>query len=183
MELATLTPENLTFSTARFFVRPMTTKDFTYFHAMQTSEQLMTYVGELLNDDDIRTKFDARCGCFSEYQQWFTLLVFELDTQAFVGSIGFHLADLHSYRVEVGFVVMPNAQGKGVTTEVAQPLLDFIFLKLNAKKVIALCSTDNISSQRVLDKLGMRQEGLLRADFRIGNSWQDSYTYGLVNPY
>lgn len=52
--------------------------------------------------------------------------------------------------------IMPSYWGKGFAREAIQPIIDFVFEALNARRVVATTEHDNQNSQRVMEKLGMR---------------------------
>ena len=49
-------------------------------------------------------------------------------------------------------------QGQGHATEVARALINYALLELNLQHVIATTEYDNLASQRVMAKAGMRLE-------------------------
>ena len=61
---------------------------------------------------------------------------------------------------EVGlfWAVDPALQGQGYATEAARALIDFLFTQRNLKRIIATTEYDNVASQGVMKKLGMRIE-------------------------
>jgi aminoglycoside 6'-N-acetyltransferase len=46
--------------------------------------------------------------------------------------------------------------------------------------VCADCDTRNDRSWRLLERVGFRREGHLRASYRDGEDWSDEYLYGLL---
>ncbi|NMP31062.1 GNAT family N-acetyltransferase [Thalassotalea sp. M1531] len=181
MDLSTLNAKNLAFTTDRLTIRLMTNQDFEYFKQLQNDPELMTFIGPILEERALKEKFSARVNCLEDLSQWFTFLIFDQDTKVFCGSVGFLLQDQDSQRVEIGYLALPAAQGKGVITEAANALLEFIFNQLQARKVIANCAIQNIASWKVMEKLGLLREGELKSDFHVNDVWYDSYCYGLVN--
>ena len=81
---------------------------------------------------------------------------------------------------EIGWAVQPQDWGKGYATETAQALLKVAFTRLNAHRVIALCQPENIASVRVMEKLGMQREGLLRQTHPFGDGWRDELLYATL---
>lgn len=49
--------------------------------------------------------------------------------------------------------------GKGYAYEAAKAYFDFLFFEMNARRIYAYVEDDNIRSQRLCQKLGMRKEG------------------------
>ena len=87
---------------------------------------------------------------------------------------------------EIGFIFNPAYQGKGYASESSRALINYSFTKLGAHRVVGYCSTENIASWKVLEKCGMKREGLRRknAFFRKDKDgqplWMDSYEYAIL---
>ncbi|GAB3245813.1 GNAT family N-acetyltransferase [Chitinimonas naiadis] len=65
-------------------------------------------------------------------------------------------------RLNLGYRLRPSAWGLGLATELGRFALQVARERLGASEVHALVRPDNLSSRRVLDKLGMRAHGQLR---------------------
>lgn len=79
-----------------------------------------------------------------------------------IGTINFHAISDRDEHCEMGYCIGSKWWNKGFVTEAAAELIRFAFEELNANKVCALHDTENIASGRVMQKNGMKQEGLLR---------------------
>ena len=68
---------------------------------------------------------------------------------------------LHETReVEIGFAIAPEFWGRGLATEAAACALEFAFQNRRARRVVAVAMPENKGSRRVMEKLGMRLEGV-----------------------
>jgi RimJ/RimL family protein N-acetyltransferase len=56
------------------------------------------------------------------------------------------------------WAVLPELWGRGFATEVAKALIAILFEQANLKRVVATTEYDNLASQRVMEKAGMRVE-------------------------
>ena len=56
----------------------------------------------------------------------------------------------------------PNYHGKGYAFEAAKAFFDYLFYRKGARRIYAFPEDYNLSSQKLCQKLGMRQEGLFR---------------------
>jgi [ribosomal protein S5]-alanine N-acetyltransferase len=74
-------------------------------------------------------------------------------------------------------VVRPDHWGQGYASEAAAAILHFAFASLGLHRVQATCRPENVASARVLEKIGMVEEGLLRDHIRIRGRWHDSLLY------
>ena len=87
---------------------------------------------------------------------------------------------------ELGFIVHPAHQRQGFASEAATALLRHAFAVMGVHRVVAHCNPDNPASWRVLERVGLRREGLLRrsACFRRGpdgrEAWTDTFVYAML---
>jgi RimJ/RimL family protein N-acetyltransferase len=65
-------------------------------------------------------------------------------------------------RVEIGYVLARPFWGQGYVTEAAQALVEWALSQPEIYRVWAVCDVQNTASAKVLEKLGMRREGVLR---------------------
>ncbi|MEM7428765.1 MAG: GNAT family N-acetyltransferase [Pseudomonadota bacterium] len=65
--------------------------------------------------------------------------------------------------IELGYTLKPAAWGKGYATEIALALQRFVFEETPLQKVVGVTHPDNLVSQHILRKVGMRYTGLRRA--------------------
>ncbi len=81
---------------------------------------------------------------------------------------------------EIGYAIKTDFQGQGIATQAAKMLIDYVFSELPVNKVVAYCDPRNTASFTLMEKLGMRREGHLRENMRLGEQWCDTYCYGLL---
>ena len=58
------------------------------------------------------------------------------------------------------WMLHPNCQGKGYAYEAVRAYFDYLFGEKGARRIYAYTEDDNLPSQRLCEKLGMRKEGL-----------------------
>jgi ribosomal-protein-alanine N-acetyltransferase len=90
---------------------------------------------------------------------------------------------IEGHRTELGYVMNKSFQGKGYMTETVRAIINWAFQQPNIYRVYATTSVDNIASQRVMEKAGMLQEGLLRKYIihpNINDEPRDSYIYAIL---
>jgi len=88
--------------------------------------------------------------------------------------IGWAAQYFEGSQVMIGFGIVPNQRGKGYATEAATIIVDYLFLTKNIVRIQADTSTVNLASQRVLEKVGFRKEGIVRNHFFSSGKWRDS---------
>ncbi len=83
-------------------------------------------------------------------------------------------------RAELGYWLAQPAWGHGFATEAAQAMVDFGFSGLGLARIYAQVLADNRASLRVLDKLGMVNEGVKRQHVQKARRLHDVVLYGLL---
>lgn len=81
---------------------------------------------------------------------------------------------------EIGYMLHPDHWGKGLATEAAGLLLTLGFDTLGLHRIEAVTRPDNTASRRILEKLGMTQEGVRRQDVQIRGQWRDSILFAIL---
>jgi ribosomal-protein-alanine N-acetyltransferase len=86
----------------------------------------------------------------------------------------------HHRKAEIGYGLGIDYRGCGYATEAARALMDTCFAELGLHRVQAIASSGNPASVRVLQRLGISQEGRLReANVREGK-WCDLLYFGIL---
>jgi RimJ/RimL family protein N-acetyltransferase len=85
-----------------------------------------------------------------------------------------------SEQAELWYLLRPDVWGHGLATEAARQMLEFGFGELNLHRIWATCVPENTASLRVLEKLGMRREGLQKSSLKIHGVWVDCYVYAML---
>lgn len=86
-----------------------------------------------------------------------------------VGSIEVTDADDRSGHCELGWVIGPAWRGRGFMTEAASAVCAFLLGQVGYNRVEAYASVENPASTRVMEKIGMQKEGVLRRYFRLND--------------
>lgn len=82
---------------------------------------------------------------------------------------------MHPKIASVGFGVAEAQAGKGFATEVAARMLAFAFNDIGINRVTAEIAVENVASQRIAEKIGMRREGVARdCIFAQGRWWTEA---------
>lgn len=107
--------------------------------------------------------------------------VFRRDDHALVG--GVNLSNVQrgvAMSCSLGYWVGVKCARQGVMGDALGALLPFVFERLGLYRLEAACLPTNVASERLLRKLGFRQEGYARNYLRINGAWQDHLLFALL---
>ncbi|MCB7480508.1 GNAT family N-acetyltransferase [Christiangramia sediminis] len=88
---------------------------------------------------------------------WWTIGINE--SGKFCGAIGFNDYHKEYNRAEIGFWLLPEFWGKGLISEAANSMIDYLFKELKLHRLEAYVETENDNSAKALRKLNFNFEG------------------------
>jgi RimJ/RimL family protein N-acetyltransferase len=94
--------------------------------------------------------------------------------------VGFMTHSVTGNLLEIGYVVIPGERGKGYGTEAVQLMVDYLFLSKDVVRIQAGTHVENVASQKVLERVGFKREGLMRKIMVVWGKWADCYLYSIL---
>ncbi|MBJ7556821.1 GNAT family N-acetyltransferase [Marinomonas spartinae] len=116
-------------------------------------------------DDKITTLEEAKQKVKERCQDEWCAAVTLRDTGELIGELFFHPEERYIQNGQeadtynVGWNFNGRFEGKGFASESAHALFDYLFMDKNARRLYAFVEDDNIKSQALSERLGMRKEG------------------------
>jgi len=103
------------------------------------------------------------------------------DSKALIGYIVIKNIDVDIAKCELAYFIDNDFEGKGIITKAIGDTLNFCFGELKMNKVTICTSKENKASQRIAEKHGFIQEGLLKQEFKSGEGkLEDVLYFGLL---
>lgn len=110
----------------------------------------------------------------------FSFAVFEVNSNLFLGGIGFTQFNHKHKFANLGYWVRSSQTRRGVATAATLLAAKFGFEDLNLNRIEILTVIENTASQRVAEKAGAKKEGVLRNRLVIHNRLQDAVMFSLI---
>lgn len=109
-------------------------------------------------------------------------LMIELENSAVIGVIMLYDIDMKNGTAEVGYKTMADKQVriKGDMDAAMQGILRYAFEELRLNCVVAHTLTDNERSQKLLERNGFAEEGLLRQRVYQSGSYTDMKVFSIL---
>ena|ERR1035437_1697692 len=98
----------------------------------------------------------------------------------FIGTCGFVSESKANNRAEVGFAIRKDCWNRGYVTEALKKTLEFGFKTIGYNRIEAICDVDNAASARVMEKCGMKFEGILRQSVMKRGRFRDVKSYAVL---
>jgi ribosomal-protein-alanine N-acetyltransferase len=98
-------------------------------------------------------------------------------------AVGIVSCRVQGHAASIGYVLNRRYWGQGYATEAASTVVSSVFSLSPVCRVWATCDADNLASARVLEKLGMAREGLMRKAVirpNLGDEPRDTLLYARI---
>lgn len=145
--------------TQRLDLQPLMLADLEWYAPLAADAEVMRYIGVgSLTFAQATERLERYVRCWDEHG----LGMFSVrlrDENLPVGWAGLQPLNGTS-EIEVGYAFGGSAWGRGFATEVASAAVQWGFETCGLDRIVAVASSENGSSRRVLGKLGMRYEGV-----------------------
>ena len=111
---------------------------------------------------------------------WNLYPIFAVEWQGrVIGSVSLSI-DISHGRADLAFGVARERWGIGLATEAVRTVLDWAFRECNLGKVFARTDQRNLRSWRLMERIGMRREGVLLGHRIARDGRQNEVIYGLL---
>lgn len=108
-----------------------------------------------------------------------TLAVVLKETNALIGLMSIGINN-NFQRGELGYWIGRPFWGKGYGTEAAGKILELGFTEFKLNKIFAQAFATNPGSYRIMEKIGLKQEGILKEHVYRFNQFHDLIVYGMT---
>ena len=97
-----------------------------------------------------------------------------------IGMCFLHSFNFHHRRAETAFNLSRPYWSQGYATEAVRKMIRFAFKRWSLNRIEGTCMLENIASARVMEKLGMEFEGVLRQHSFAKNRFHDLKLYSIL---
>lgn len=169
--------------TKRLILREFQLTDRQVLHGYASDADLVKYMPWGPNDNKATNEFFTRNFKMQTEnpRRIYDFAITEKSTGDFLGSGGVILRANNSEFATIGYILKRSAHGKGYATEMAQALLKFGFENLKLHRIAATCDSENTASYRVMEKIGMSREGLMREDMLMKGRVRSTLAYSILS--
>lgn len=95
------------------------------------------------------------------------------------GSMGLRI-DVTDAAAEIGYWIGGEFEGRGIVTRACRRFFDFAFDELGMHRIELSAASGNVRSRAVAERLGMRQDGVIRDGVRTPEGFRDLVVYGIL---
>ncbi len=167
--------------TPRLILREFTQLDFMALREMDSRIEMHTFERELPGVEETRQTLETYLNEAMEVPRTTYRLAITVQPHDIVRGVLKLARQWEAIREwEIGWAIHPDEWGKGYTTEAARNVMDWGFRELNIHRIVAFCHASNSASVRVMEKLSMHQDGVLRETRWLHGEWWNEYVYAIL---
>lgn len=97
-----------------------------------------------------------------------------------IGSIGVNITSEYDFNGSLGYKLGSRWWNQGYASEAARAVIDYMFRNTDIERIDAFSSVENSASGKVMEKIGMQREGLLRHYYKTRDGFHDCSLYGII---
>lgn len=98
-----------------------------------------------------------------------------------IGLIGHYRIKPENYRAEIGYMLLPEFNGKGIMPEAVKATVAYGFNVMQLHSIEAIIAPENFGSEKVLLKNGFVKEAHLKENEFYNGRFLDTVIYSLIN--
>ncbi len=142
--------------TERLLLKPVSVDDTVFIYELYNSPRFIEFIGDrnIRNKDDARNYIINRFIPQIEKSGYGNYVIVRKDDGQKIGSVGIFERDGLDVN-DIGFSFLPEFEGKGFGFEAASALMEIAFKEFGLKKLSAITTDANISSRKLIEKLGL----------------------------
>ena len=169
--------------TERLLLRRMTTDDANEMFFLRSDAEMLKYIDRApARSIEEVIKFIEMVDANLVNNEGINWAISLKDDPKLVGNICFWRIEKEHYRAEIGYVLHPAHQGKGLMNEAMRAALDYGFNIMKLHSVEANVNPENTASINVLERHNFVREGYFKENYFYNGRFLDSAIYSLVVP-
>jgi RimJ/RimL family protein N-acetyltransferase len=106
--------------------------------------------------------------------------IVQLATGRVIGTSFLHSHQARHHRAEIAFNLAKHSWGRGYATEATHAVIRAGFTHYGLNRIEGACMLGNVGSARVMEKVGMHFEGILRQYVFAKNAFHDMKLYAIL---
>ena len=96
------------------------------------------------------------------------------------GVVGFHKIDWLNRSTSIGYWLGESYQGEGLITKACSKVLEYSFGRMGLNRIEIRCATENLKSRAIPERLGFKDEGIIRDAEWLYDHYVDHIIYGML---
>lgn len=168
--------------TERICCRDIKEEDFYDIHSYASNIEVIKYMIWGPNSEDETEDFmEEAMKCITDRPRLkYDLVIIDKKLKKLVGGVAINVVSQSNRTGEIGYCINPKFWRNGYATEATKAIIEFGFKTLKLHRIQATCDVRNTGSTKVLQKCGLKREGIIREHILLRDGWRNSYLYSIL---
>jgi ribosomal-protein-alanine N-acetyltransferase len=170
--------------TKRLYLRRVVKEDVNEIFALRSDQEVMKYIPRPL----VKTEEEALAHIAmidekivsNEGINWAITLK---GNPKLIGIIGHFRIRPDHFRAEIGYMLLPDYQRKGIISEAIKEVVNYGFEVMKLHSIEAIIDPENFASEKVLQKNGFVKEAHLKENEYFDGRFLDTVIYSILNKH
>lgn len=167
--------------TERLHLRRVVKEDVKEIFALRSNKETMKYIPRPL----VKTEEDAMAHIALidskiENNEGINWAITLKGNPKLIGLIGHYRIKPEHFRAEIGYMILPEYQGKGIIMEAIKETVTYGFNIMKLHSIEAVIDPENYASERVLQKCGFVKEAHLKENEYYDGRFLDTIIYSIL---
>jgi ribosomal-protein-alanine N-acetyltransferase len=171
-----------TIETERLVLRPLAMTDDEAIYAYSSDPEVAKYVSfdTATSIEDARIFLHTTLENYAKGTDPSSFGIVLKDEMKLVGSIGYLNWSNDHKRIEIGYALSRDYWNKDYVSEATKGVIGYTFIHSDIIRIEARARTENTASTRVMEKAGMKFEGILRKQMFNKGEHHDVKMYSII---
>ena len=181
MEAGDIFADLPTLQTKRLILREMTLDDASGVFKYSSDPEVLKLVGgkvhkAVRDSEEFLKEICEKC----ERREIIIWGIWHKEDGRLIGDCGFIKWEVSQARAELDYLLSREYWNRGLMTEAITEVIHFGFERMQLSRIQGICEIANVASARVMEKAGMRFEGVLRSYIQHDGKALDMKMYSIV---
>ena len=168
--------------TERLYLRRVMKEDVHEIFALRSDKEIMKYIPRPL----VKTQEEALAHIAMidekiENNEGINWAITLKGSPKLIGIIGHYRIKPEHFRAEIGYMLLPEYQGKGIVSEAIKEVVHYGFEVMNLHSIEAIIDPENFASEKVLQKNGFVKEAHFKENAYYEGRFLNSVIYSILN--
>ena len=167
--------------TERLILRQITQEDVTEIFFLRSDKKILQFLGkDAATSAEETSLFINKINELENNNDAVTWGIAYKNEEKLIGTICYWNITKEHYRAEMGYVLHPDHQGKGIMLEAISKVIKYGFENMKLHSVEAKVDPNNTSSIKLLERNNFIREGLFKEDYFYNGKFFDTAVYSLL---
>ena len=146
----------------------------------RSRKSLQEWLGWVIHTNSLKDMISFIDKCRSDFAANKSLVTFIVYRNQIVGTISFNEIDRINQLAYIGYWLDSNYEGNGIMTRAVKGLMNYGFNELALNRIDIRAAVKNLKSRAIPERLGFRQEGVIRQAEKLQQGYVDHAVYGML---